>query len=439
MSYQLLRAERILIGPPGDQIRHGEVLIDGATIARVGPQGTFPADDAVTVREFGDATILPGLIDCHVHVGFDGPSPAGHARTPAADHRLLLRMAENCRKLVAAGVTTARDLGCRSFLDVLLRDAIEDGLVVGPHLVVATRPITVTGGHCWFIGDEADTPDAIRLVARENLRAGADCLKVMVTGGAMTPNGPPMWAAQYTVTDLRVVVEEAAARGKHVAAHAPGSAGIRVAAEAGVHTIEHCSFRTTGDVRSGGVEADVLATMLEHDISVCPTFAGAFRRYAASLGDGTLEDILGRVAAIRQAGVRIIAGTDSGFFLRGLPNRADDYVSGLEMLREAGLANTEVIASATAHAADGLGLASVTGRLAAGLRGDVIVVDGDPTKDLAALRKLRLVLVSGRRVTQGPSTRSALHSPRRTRCSAPKTSDAVRWSVSRILDSSLGC
>jgi imidazolonepropionase-like amidohydrolase len=399
--YQLLRAERILTGRPGEQIHHGEVLIDGATIAGVGPQGTLPIGEAVTVREFADATILPGLIDCHVHVGFDRTPPEHHRHTPDADHRLLLRMVENCRKLVAAGVTTARDLGCRSFLDVLLRDAIEEGLIVGPHLLVATRPITVTGGHCWFMGGEADTPEAIRRVARENLRAGADCLKVMVTGGAMTPNGPPMWAAQYSAADLGVIVEEAAGRGKHVAAHAPGSAGIRAAAQARVRTIEHCSFRTTGDVGSGGVEPDVLETMLEHDVSVCPTFAGAFRRYAASLGGGALEEVLGRVAVMHEAGIRVIAGTDSGFFIRGVQNRTDDYVSGLEMLREAGLPNTEVIASATAHAAHALGLTAVTGRLAAGLRADVIVVGGDPTEDLAVLRDLKLVLMSGRRVTQG--------------------------------------
>jgi imidazolonepropionase-like amidohydrolase len=265
------------------------------------------------------------------------------------------------------------------------------------------------------MGGEADTPEGIRHVARENLRAGADCLKVMVTGGAMTPNGPPMWAAQYSQAELRVVIEEAAARGKHVAAHAPGTAGIRVAADAGVRTIEHCSFRTTGKVGSGGVEPDVVATMLEHDVSVCPTFAGAFHRFAASLGGAVLDDILGRVAMMHAAGVRIIAGTDSGFFLRGLPNRTDDYVSGLEMLREAGLSNADVIASATAHAADGLGLSSVTGRLVSGLRADVIVVDGDPAEDLSALRKLELVLVSGRRAKpRPPSIRSARRSPRRS-------------------------
>jgi imidazolonepropionase-like amidohydrolase len=307
---------------------------------------------------------------------------------------------ENSRKLVAAGVTTARDLGCRSFLDVLLRHAIEDGLVVGPHLLVATRPITITGGHCWFMGGEADTQKDIRRVARENLRAGADCLKVMVTGGRQTPNSPPMWAAQYSAADLRIIVAEAAARGKHVAAHCPGTAGIRAAAEAGVQTIEHCSFRTTGDIGSGGVEPDILKIMLDNNVSVCPTFAGAFRRYADSLGNAVLEEVLERVSIMHTAGIRIVAGTDSGINLQGLGNRADDYVAGLEMLREAGLSTAQVIASATADAADALGLTAVAGRLATGLRADLIVVRGDPLQKLAALRDLRLVLVSGRSVTQ---------------------------------------
>ena len=127
----------------------------------------------------------------------------------------------------------ARDLGGRDFLEIELRSAIEAGLAVGPHLVVATRPITNTGGHCWYMGGEADTEEEIRRVARKNLRAGADLLKIMATGGNTTPVGVPPWQAQFTAAQIKVAVDEAAMRGKTIAAHAHGAPGIANAVEAG--------------------------------------------------------------------------------------------------------------------------------------------------------------------------------------------------------------
>src|ERR1700677_2507386 len=144
---KLLRADLVLTGRPGESVPDGEVLVDGSQIVHMGIRGSAPDTPGTEVTELPGCTLLPGLIDSHVHLGFDRTVSPVTRRSAESDAHLLLRMVENCRKLLSAGVTTARDLGGRDFLEVGLRDAIESGLALGPHLVVATRPITNTGGH----------------------------------------------------------------------------------------------------------------------------------------------------------------------------------------------------------------------------------------------------------------------------------------------------
>jgi imidazolonepropionase-like amidohydrolase len=399
---KLLRADLVLTGRPGESFPDGEVLIDGPLILHVGPRGSAPDTPGTEVTELPGCTLLPGMIDSHVHLGFDRTVDPVTRKSAESDAHLLLRMAENCRKLLSAGVTTARDLGGRDFLEVGLRDAIESGMTVGPHLVVATRPITNTGGHCWYMGGEADSADAIRRVARENLRAGADCLKIMATGGGMTPVGPPTWKAQYTADQIKVAVGEAAMRGKTIAAHAHGAAGIANAAEAGVTTIEHCSFAgQEGFAGPAEVNLDVVASIADRGIYVCPTASGLAWKVREAMGSGWLDSWMSRLSVLRGAGVRIIAGTDAGFSARGgMENRMDDYVGGLEVLAAAGWDTAEVIEAATVHAAAACGVGGEAGSLDAGKRADLIAVHGNPLASLDDLRQIRLVMVSGRLVTQ---------------------------------------
>ncbi|TYB47290.1 amidohydrolase family protein [Nonomuraea sp. PA05] len=392
---RIIRAAQVLTGRPGEVIADGEVLIDGTKIVSVGPRGS--AGEAGEVLDLPGHTVLPGLVDAHVHLGFDDKVDPVTRRSPESDHHLLLRMAENARKLVSAGVTTARDLGGRGFLDVALRDAIEEGLAVGPHVVAATRPITITGGHCWYMGGEADDEPAIRRVARENLRAGADCLKVMASGGLMTPSAPPSWVPQYSTEQLRVVVEEAATRGKHVAAHAHAHASIRGCVEAGVTTIEHCSFFTPSGHQYDGKLADLVASSGTY---VCPTAHGVVSRIVEVHGQAMLDAWLAGIAAMRDAGIRVIAGTDAGFAVGDIANRTDGYVGGLETFASVGYRNAEIIELATVLAADACGVGEVAGSLDPGKRADLIAVAGDPLERISALRDLALVLVSGRSVGQ---------------------------------------
>jgi imidazolonepropionase-like amidohydrolase len=328
---------------------------------------------------------MPGLIDAHVHLGFDGgPRPVERVRSETDEQQLIL-MLHSARELLGVGVTTARDLGSRGYLGVIVRDAIAQGMARGPRLLVAASPLTVTGGHCWFLGGEADNEDDLRRLVRIHHKNGADLIKVMSTGGFMTRGSAP-WYAQFSTAQLAAVVEEARRVGKPVAAHAHGIEGITRAAEAGVTTIEHCSFVTETNERV--FSESLAATIADKGIVVCPT-VNVNAPYVAQLTGIAVGQHL---PAMRDLGVRLIAGTDAG--INNTPHH--QYLGGLEHLVSVGFSPAEVIAMATTRSAAALGLGEIAGRLSPGFEADLLVVDGDPLADITALGRLRRVIARGR-------------------------------------------
>jgi imidazolonepropionase-like amidohydrolase len=371
----------------GDQtVTDGAVVIGDHALDWVGPAEALPPEYAALPRtDYMGSTIMPGLIDSHVHLGFDGgPHPVARMRSEADEQQLVL-MLHSARELLGVGVTTARDLGARAYLDVVVRDAIAAGLARGPRMVVAARPITVTGGHCWFMGGEADGDDELRRMVRTHHKRGADLIKVMSTGGFMTTGSAP-WYAQFTRAQLAVIVEEAGRVGKPVAAHAHGIEGIHRAVEAGVTTLEHCSFVTETNERR--FDEPLAASIAERGIFVCPTI-NVNAPYVSKL-TGIVAGA--HVKAMHDMGVRIIAGTDAG--IDNTPHH--QYVGALEYLVTLGFRPADVLAMATTEAAAALRVDAITGRLAAGFDADLIVVDGDPGTDIAVLGKLQRVIARGR-------------------------------------------
>jgi imidazolonepropionase-like amidohydrolase len=381
---EVLTAPRVITGE--QTVADAAVVIGDRTVDWVGPAEALPAEYVMLPRaDYPDGTILPGLIDSHVHLGLDGgPDPAARMRAETDAQQLVL-MLHSARELLGVGVTTARDLGARSYLDVVVRDAIAADLARGPRMVVATRPITVTGGHCWFMGAEADSEDDLRRMVRTHHKHGADLIKVMSTGGFMTTGSAP-WYAQFTTAQLAVIVEEARRVDKPVAAHAHGTEGIRRAVEAGVSTLEHCSFVTETNERR--FDEALAAAIADRGIVVCPTI-NVNAPYVTEL---TGIAVGAHLTAMRDLGVRLIAGTDAG--IHDTPHH--QYVGGLEYLVKLGFRPEDVLAMATTQAAAALGVDAITGRLAPGLAADVIVVDGDPGADIAALHRLRRVIARGR-------------------------------------------
>ena len=382
---EVLTAPRVMTG--SETVADGAVVFGDRLVSWAGRAQALPEEYGGLPRtDYPGATILPGLIDSHVHLGFDGgPDPAARMRAETDEQQLVL-MLRNARDLLGVGVTTVRDLGARSFLCVVVRDAIASGLARGPRLVVAGPPVTVTGGHCWFMGGEADSEDDLRRIVRTHHKHGADLIKVMATGGFMTSGSAP-WYAQFTTEQLAVIMAEASRVDKPVAAHAHGLEGIRRAVAAGVTTIEHCSWVTETNERF--FDEPLAAEIAERGIVVCPTI-NVNAPYVTELTGITVGE---NVRRMWEAGVRIIAGTDAG--IDNTPHH--QYAGGLAaMVSLLGFSPADVIAMATTEAAAALGLGAVTGRLAPGYEADLIVVDGDPLGDIAALGRLRRVVARGR-------------------------------------------
>jgi imidazolonepropionase-like amidohydrolase len=387
----LITAGRVLAGPEGDRIEDGAVLVEHDRIRAVGPRADIEtlAGPGTPRIELPDATVLPGLIDCHVHLVFDaGPDPAGYVQS-TGEESLLLDMTERARTLLDSGVTTVRDLGDRDGLTLRLRDSIAAGSVPGPRIVAAGAPLTPPGGHCWFLGGVVDGEHAIRDRVRRHAEAGVDVIKIMATGGRMTPTGPGLTTPQFSTEEIRVAVREAERFGLPVAAHAHGSEGIARSVAAGAHTVEHCGWWSDNgpDLRH-----DVVAEMVAKGVHVCPTINRKWRGWVES-GDERLLTHLKRLPWLDEQGVRLLAGTDAG--VTGAT--FDDFVGGLEGLHYTGLSSGRVLETATVGAAAAIGLAGETGALRPGLRADLLVVDGDPLTDLDALRRIRFVVAGGQR------------------------------------------
>jgi imidazolonepropionase-like amidohydrolase len=397
----LIIADHVITGPAAQVTDDGAVLVDAGAISAVGTAAELDAavDPLVTRLRCPGATVLPGLIDCHVHLAFDaGPDPISAVAQADLDD-LGAAMAERAEQFVASGVTTVRDLGDRDGLAVALRTSIDRGAVVGPRILAATAPLTPRGGHCGFLGGEVTTDDDIRKQIARNAASGADLIKVMASGGALTPGGPRMWESQFSPRQLRLIVEEAARHGLGVAAHAHGTDAITHCVAAGVRTIEHCSWRTAEGVT---YDPEITHRMVEDDIAVCRCVSGDWRLFLQQMGPERADAMISVIQKMREVGVRFIAGTDAG-----VPGaRFGDYVGMLEFFESLGFSRAETIEMATTNAAYALGL-NDTGSLSPGMRADFIIVDGDPLSDLDALRRIRHVFTAGRHVFTGYPQKSS--------------------------------
>lgn len=359
------------------------ITIDGERIADIQPMSDFPASPSGTVIDAAGRTVMPGIIDCHVHLSIDGDAdPIGQVLADS-DGLAALRMAANANKTIAAGITTVRDLGAKNHVDFAFRRAVEDGLHrASPRLVLSGRPVTMTGGHCWQFGRQADGPDEVRRAAREQIRAGADCIKLMATGGILT-QGNEIGAAQLEEAEMRAAIEEADKAGKLSAVHAHGASGIKNGLRAGVQTVEHAYF----------LDDEGIQMMLDRGAWLVPTAAavglvvdkGLEAGISAHVVEKAQSAIESQRATCRkawQAGVRIAMGTDAGTPY----NRHGENAQELAAMVDVGMSPMEAIVASTLKGAQLLGLDDRLGTIESGKAADLLIVESDPLADISILR-----------------------------------------------------
>ncbi len=383
------RAARVFDGVSEHAIEDGAVLVEDGRILSLGPAANLPTGTKIT--DLGDVTLLPGLIDAHVHLVWSASAEPHEVVERESRALTALRCANNAALHLRAGVTTVRDVGATDGLSIDVARAVGLGVLPGPRVIAAGRAIAMTGGHGWFLGREADGAEAVRHAVRSELKAGATCIKLMASGGvyghAEEPGSP-----QLTVEEMRAGVEEAHKAGRKVAAHAYSVAAIGNALEAGVDSIEHGSFidrDTAGRMRESGTylvpTMSVYRAMSERGPELgAPEY---IRRKTAEVLEASREAF--RVAL--EAGVPVAAGTDCG--APGHPHGT--LPEELMLMVESGASPIQALRFGTSAAADLLGLGDEVGSLEPGKRVDLLAVDGDPTSEILALRDVRMVLRDG--------------------------------------------
>ncbi len=380
----------------GRILEHGTVLVEGERIVKVA-EGNVPIPKDACKIPLAGRMLLPGFIDCHVHLCLDGSADPVTLLMGEPLPLTTLKMAQFARQTLMAGITSVRDLGGKHGIDLIIRDAIRSGLIPGPRMLASSRLICMTGGHGWQMGREADGPDEVMKAAREQIKAGADVVKFMATGGVMTPGVEP-GSEQFTEEELRAGIQEAHKVGRKTATHAMGTQGILNALRAGIDSIEHGVY----------LDEETISLMVKRDVPLVPTISALYhienKGIAAGIPAFAVDKTLRvkpfhleSVRMAREAGVRVVMGTDAGtpFNVHG------ENLGELQRLVEVGYSPMEALESGTRIASQVLGLENELGTIEEGKLADLVVVDGNPLDEVGLLLKteaIRLVMQGGKLV-----------------------------------------
>jgi imidazolonepropionase-like amidohydrolase len=392
----VVRAGRMLDVKSGKMLANQAIIVEGDKIVNVGPAASAQTTGA-TVIDLPNATVLPGLIDAHTHLTMN-PS-FGYQTLGISTPRQALIGAHNARMTLEAGFTTVRNVGAADFTDVALRDAINAGDVPGPRMLVSGPALSITGGHCdnnllpfeYHATNDgvADGVAAVQHKVRENIKYGADVIKVCATGGVLSKGDDPQ-ASQFTLEEMKAIVADAHRLGRKVAAHAHGAQGILWASQAGVDSIEHGSY----------IDDAGIAEMKKNGTYLVPTLY---------LGDWFLENadkihvpdfLLMKAKAVMPearkniahafaSGVKVAFGTDAAVYPHGM--NAHEFA----VMVKLGLTPLQSIQAATINAADLLGWSDKVGTLDAGKWADMVAVEGDPLQDVTTLERVKFVMKGG--------------------------------------------
>ena len=363
-----------------------DILTENGIIIQIGDLKGLPSN--IRTLDLHGRTLMPGLFNCHVHIT-SNPDP--RAQKPTSQAALTIQAINNLALHLSSGVTYVRDVGSADFIDIELREAVNDGRVQGPDMQVSGRCICMTGGHGWNTGRQADGADECRKAAREMLRAGADWIKVMATGGVMTKGVEP-GAEQLSVEEMTAIAEEAHKKGVRVCTHAQGNTGIKNALKAGIDCIEHGIY----------LDDESIGTMLKQGSWLVPTLCAPHFILKHGVKDGVPEYAVKKTEIVHdahfasfqkayKAGVKCACGTDAGTPYNphnGTPNE-------LILMVKSGLTPMQAIETATINSAKLLNVSDSLGSVEVGKKAHFAIFDGDPSKDINDILKCRITVKNG--------------------------------------------
>jgi imidazolonepropionase-like amidohydrolase len=392
----LIRAGHLLDVKTGKLSDAQTIIVIGDSIQSIAPSGSSSPQSGDEVIDLGSMTVLPGLMDVHTHLTMN-PDFDPFREVTSTPAKEAINGVVNARRTLMAGFTTVRNVGAGGFVDVDLRDAINSGQVAGPHMLVSGPAMGITGGHCddnllpaqyHQVGDGvADGITQVQHKVRENIKYGADVIKICATGGVLSKGDDPQ-ASQYTLEEMQAIVADAHRLGRKVAAHAHGAQGILWASEAGIDSIEHGSY----------IDDAAIAMMKKHGTYLVPTLYLEDWQIANGHLPAFYHQKMIDVSSVAkknikhamQSGVKIALGTDAAVYPHGLnAHELDVYVNQL------GMTPLTALQTATINAADLLGLTAKTGTLEPGRWADIIAVEKNPLDDVRVLQDVKFVMKAG--------------------------------------------
>ena len=381
MKSVTIRSVRVIDGT-GQTTERATVIIRGSTIAAIGSDRDLSPPPGTCKIDGRGLTLLPGLIDCHVHLCLGAEPDVVDAIAKEPPALTLLKSSQAARRTLEAGFTTVRDVGSRDHSIFTLQRAIDEGLIPGPRIVAAGQAICMIGGHARFIGQEVEGAEQVRSVVRAQIAAGAAVIKVIASGGVLTPGTSPD-QAQMTVDELRAAVDESQQAGRKVAAHAHGSSGMKNAIQAGVHSIEHATL----------MDGAAATMMKQQGVFMVPTLSALATTAACRLGCGIPESALDKAKSMTKRhqvsfkhalrdGIQIAMGTDAGTPFNFHGENAQE----LERMVSFGMSPMQAILASTSAAARLIGIQDQVGTIEKGKLADLLLVEGNPLRRIDLLR-----------------------------------------------------